>query len=100
MATMVEQMLAAAEAAAGTDWGTIQADLTAFANTLVVNSGDIAQKVAAGELDDQEAADDLVILGDLAGMLEDYAEVALKKVLQDAANAAIGVLVTAMKATI
>ena len=100
MAPVVQQMLAAAETAAGTDWGTIQGDLEAFAKTLVENSGDIAAKVAAGGLDDQEAADDLKLLGDLAAMLKDYGEVALQKVVQDAANAAIGVLVAAMKAAL
>ena len=93
-------MLSAAASAAGGDWNTIEGDLKNFVTTLTANGDSIATQAANGGWDDREIADQLAIMGDLAAMVADYATVALKKAAQDAANAAIGVLVTAIKAAI
>ena len=94
----IDDMIIAAEDAAGADWGKIEKDVTTFAKSILVDGANIAAKVATGELSDDEAKDLYQMLGDVGDMVKNYAETALLKVLQDAANAAIDVLIAAAKA--
>ena len=96
MATTLDDMLAAAEAAAGANWNTIRGDLQNFAKNLVQDSAQTAADFAAGAITAEDVKVQLEGLEDQAAIIKNYAVTAVKEAAQDAINAALGVLLTAI----
>jgi len=94
--TLLDQMLAAAAKAAGSNWDEISGDLKSFAQNLLRDSKRIATDRAAGRISDDEAKVQLQMLADYADIVENYTEDAIKASAQAAFNAAIDVLITAI----
>ena len=92
MASVLDQMLAAAAMAAGANWNSVRGDAEIFAKNLIRDSEQIAKDFAAGNIDGDDVKTDLKMLGDYADIVKNYLEDAVKAAAQAAFNAAIDVL--------
>jgi competence protein ComGC len=95
---IVQQMLAAAETQAGAHWGVVASDIEAFAADIAAQSATIAQAVAGGQIDEQDAKMEFDLVRDQCAMEKDYVTAAAKIAAQNAINAALGVLWSAILA--
>jgi hypothetical protein len=95
---IVQQMLAEAAKQAGSNWGVVSADVEEFAGDIAGQSAAIAQALAAGQIDEQDARLEFDLVKDQLAMAKDYVTAAAKIAAQNAINAAIGVLWSAILA--
>jgi hypothetical protein len=93
---ILQQMLIEAEKQAGADWGVVSTDVQAFAEDIAGQSATIANSLAAGQIDEQDAKMEFDLVKDQVAMEKDYITAAAKIAAQNAINAAIGVLWTAI----
>jgi hypothetical protein len=90
--TLLDQMLAAALAAAGAHWGIIKDDLGTFSQNLIDDSSRIAAQLASGAIDKDDADIQFQMLADYSAIVANYAEDAVKASAQAAYNAAVDTL--------
>jgi hypothetical protein len=95
-ADIVQQMLAAAEKAAGAEWGTVCKDIRGFSEDLAKLSAETAEDLARGSITEDEAQVLFQGMIHTSAMMANYAEEATRIAAQNAINAAIGVLWTAI----
>jgi hypothetical protein len=100
MASVVQDMLTAAEQAAGAKWNDIRPDVTSFAEQLVQQTAQTATDLASGAISKAEGKVEFDQMSDFSAIVADYAQVALRAVLQAAFNAAVDVLWKAIEAKI
>jgi hypothetical protein len=94
---VVQQMLTAAAHAAGAQWGTIRADLEAFATNLANDCTATAANLAAGTITPDDARAEMRDEANEAAIIANYAELTAKRAAEDAINAAIDVLWAAIQ---
>ncbi len=97
---LLNDMLNAAQAAAGTDWAKIRPDVTTFAQNLVQNTAQTEADLVSGAISKDEAKVQFDQIADYSAILKDYADVAIRLVIQDSFNAAVDVLWKAIDAKI
>jgi hypothetical protein len=97
---ILQQMLAAAAQAAGAQWGTFSSDVEGFAQQLVQESGQTAADLAAGNITQAQAKVQFDGIADASEMIANYTEESVKLAAQNAVNAAVGVLWTAIAAAV
>ena len=93
---LLDDMLRAASQAAGANWPGISADMKTFAQNLIDDSRATGESYATGQISADDVTDELHAIGNEARLIEGYAEQRSKQALQDAINAAIGVLSAAI----
>jgi hypothetical protein len=96
--TLLDQMLASAAKAAGSNWAMISDDLKSFAENLINDSKRIAADLASGKISQDEAKVQLQMLADYADIVANYGEDAVKASVQVAFNAAVDTLWLAISA--
>jgi hypothetical protein len=95
---ILPKMLTAAEQAGGAQWGSFSNHLNGFVQSLAQNSAQIAVDYETGAINQQQARVLLDGISDATAMLQNYATETLRLAAQNAINAAIGVLWSAIMA--
>jgi hypothetical protein len=90
-------VLQAAEKAAGASWDKIQHNFTADVNSVIENAAEIETALVSGEITQADAEDLLRAQSQTMFILSRETEVDAKVIAQNAINAAIDVLVVAVK---
>jgi hypothetical protein len=97
---ILQQMLAAAQNAAGGQWATFSSDVEDIAKDLLQRGAEIQQQLAAGQISQADAKIELDGVADATAMLGNYTDESVKLAAQKAINAALGVLQKAVLAAI
>jgi hypothetical protein len=86
---ILDEMLMAAETAAGANWNTIKPDLLEFAQRFVLEAAATIADLAAGKISQDEANIQLQPLGERLDITSNYASNSVQISAETAANAAI-----------
>src|ERR1700742_509041 len=97
ISTVTKRVLQAAENAAGDSWDKIRHNFTADVNSVIENAAEVEAALASGEISQADADDLLRAQSQTMFILSREIELDAKVVTQNAINAAIDVLVEAVR---
>jgi hypothetical protein len=86
---VLQQLLGAAQTAAGANWAAISGDVQTFAQEITQSTAQTTEDLVSGAISESEAKVQYDELTDFTAMLAEYGDAALKATAQAALNAVV-----------